>query len=156
MWGDSNSRQQRALGRTMFLDLANMFTIGQLKRKSSVDYAVGVLLYGKCTTLENIVEKEVRDISIRNNLRTKLIVVINFIKFGARNHIAKDDDRIHDVNYAVLSGNQGRFGTAVVSKCGYCLIPIRTGDNRVIVPSGKTLVMSRAEFIAEASQKVTS
>lgn len=125
VWANSDSGEQRVLGRTRFLNLVNMFTKGQLERKSSVDYVIGVLLYDNYTTLETIIKKEVHDVTIRNALCTKLIAVTDFINFGTRNYIGKDGDCLHDVNFAVLSGNVGRSGTAVVLKCGYCLAPFR-------------------------------
>lgn len=72
--------------------------------------------------LETTIEKEVRDISIRRNLRKKLIVETNFVKFEVRNHIGKDEDCLHTVDYADLSRSQGRFYLACVSNFGYCLV----------------------------------
>lgn len=90
---------------------------------TSVDFIIGILHYDNCTTLQMILEKEMRNISIWNHLLTKPMAVSDFTKYGITYHIGKEGCCLQNADYEVLSASQGCSGTARVSNCGNCPAP---------------------------------
>lgn len=114
---NSNSSQQRVLKWAMFCALVRRFMKGLLKDRSDVHNVSRSLLFEDRSTLETSFGMKVHDITIFEATCTCIVLTptSDFINFGARNYIKRDEDSIHEVNYVVLSRSPGRFGTADTS-----------------------------------------
>lgn len=67
-------------GRYAFLRLVRMLTRGDPKRRSSVVYMLGALVYENLGTVGRMVDQEVGDLQKRKQLKIQRAAVVRFVK----------------------------------------------------------------------------
>lgn len=111
-------------GRRIFLKLVGMFTRGEQKRRSSVDYMLGALIYDNVDNVTRLVENEVIEDGTKRKLKRQLDAIVEYMKLYYCGHIGMDDDVCHNMAYS-LHGTKVGDDAITKSTCKSCLVPFQ-------------------------------
>lgn len=140
----------KPLGRTVFLQIVDNVTRGQLKRKAAVDYVLCTLVYDNIRTLRELVRAEMIHDEDQNLFLSQLDAVEEFMKFTMLEHISADSDTLHDPDFALHASIDN--GDKVETQCMTCLSPFQVVDNiRRKTGSEREDIV---EFLQDAEEKM--
>lgn len=97
-----------------------MLNRGEQKRRTSVHYILGALLYDNLDTVKRVVNQEVRDIGTCRKLSKQLEAFIEFLKLNYSRNIGLGRDSVHDT-IATLHGDCTGADPDLTSSCSTCL-----------------------------------
>lgn len=113
--------------RSVFLQIAETLTRGQINRKDAVDYVLGTLVYDNIRLLRHVVCKEISDQRHVKTLLTQLDAVEEFLKFVMLENIGIDGDPLYCAGIALNRAIPA--SVQIESTCDKCLAPFQVVEN---------------------------
>lgn len=124
-----STENPKPLGRSAFLQICESVTRRMQKRKSTVDYILGSLVYDNQRVARSVI-KEVLYGSERHEMYLNQIdAVEEFIKCTYLEHIGIDSDVAHDQSHALSEIEVGENVPRRASECLTCMTPLQVIEN---------------------------